>query len=370
MEPIFRTLEIEGFRAFRRLKIDGLGRVNLVTGRNNTGKSSLLEAVRLLAFGGSASILSTLLMDREMDLTEDEDGGGPSENAVFVQSLFHGFPQSVGGRGPHLEIFASGNRQAIRIRVAQALYYEERGADGTRRLTPQQMDLFGREDGIPVLEVNVGENRRAVPLGSLRRASRRYGLPPEEPRLPCVYVNPYAAEQTASLGPLWDRIALSDAEKDVVEALRIIDPSISAVSMVGSGWTRPSRTAIVRAEGIPRPVPLRTFGDGLNRLFALVLSVVNAKDGLLLIDEFENGIHHSAQLEAWRMVFRLARQLDIQVLATSHSWDSVEAFQVAASESPDEGVLIRLSRQEGDIVPTLFREDELAVVTRDRIEVR
>lgn len=138
MEPIFRTLEIEGFRAFRRLKIDGLGRVNLVTGRNNTGKSSLLEAVRLLAFGGSASILSTLLMDREMDLTEDEDGGGPSENAVFVQSLFHGFPQSVGGRGPHLEIFASGNRQAIRIRVAQALYYEERGADGTRRLTPSR----------------------------------------------------------------------------------------------------------------------------------------------------------------------------------------------------------------------------------------
>jgi AAA15 family ATPase/GTPase len=130
------------------------------------------------------------------------------------------------------------------------------------------------------------------------------------------------------------------------------------------------RTAIVRAAGIPRPVPLRSFGDGLNRLFGIVLSLVNAKDGLLLIDEFENGLHHSIQVDIWRAVFRLAGSLDIQVVATSHSWDAIEAFQKAASEDPEEGVLIRLSRKGEEIIPTLFREDELAVVTRDRIEVR
>ena len=115
---------------------------------------------------------------------------------------------------------------------------------------------------------------------------------------------------------------------------------------------------------------LRSFGDGLNRLFGIILSLVNAKDGLLLIDEFENGMHYSVQLDVWRAVFGLARRLDVQVVATSHSWDAVEAFQKAASEDPDEGVLIRLSRKGEDILPTLFREDELAVVTRDRVEVR
>ena len=62
--------------------------------------------------------------------------------------------------------------------------------------------------------------------------------------------------------------------------------------------------------------------------------------------------------------------LTLQVVATSHSWDAIEAFQKAASEDPEEGVLIRLSRQGKEIVPTLFREDELAIATRDRIEVR
>lgn len=183
-------------------------------------------------------------------------------------------------------------------------------------------------------------------------------------------MSPYGGERTATLGPLWDKIALSDLEKDVVDALRIIDPEITAVSMVGGEGPRQTRTAIVRAAGIPRPVPLRSFGDGLNRLFGIALSLVNAKDGLLLIDEFENGMHHTVQADAWRAVFRLASRLDIQVVATSHSWDAIEAFQKVANEDPEEGVLVRLSRRGDDIIPTVFREKELAIATRDRIEVR
>ena len=95
----------------------------------------------------------------------------------------------------------------------------------------------------------------------------------------CIFVSPYGGERTATLGALWDKIALSDREKDVVEALRIIDPEISAVSMVGGEGPRRMRTAIVRSDNISRPVPLRSFGDGLNRLFGIVLSLVNAKDG-------------------------------------------------------------------------------------------
>jgi AAA15 family ATPase/GTPase len=118
-------------------------------------------------------------------------------------------------------------------------------------------------------------------------------------------------------------------------------------------------------------VPLRSYGDGLNRLFGIVVSLVSAKDGVLLIDEFENGMHHTVQTDAWRAIFKLASRLDIQVMATSHSWDAVKSFQKAASENPEaEGVLVRLDRNGDDIIPTRFGADELAIVARDRIEVR
>jgi len=374
MKPKIGTLTIDRFRAFRHLKIDGLGRVNLITGRNNTGKSSVLEALRILASDGSPSVMHSILRYREEEAGEADESARPldSEGIFLFSTLFNGFPQF----SDQLKeiVIATNDGQPMRVAVKAVWLSEERGEDGTRRLVPKQRELFGTAEPIPGLFIEAAGNRRIFPLDYARH-SHSYGgrwIPSDilgKANLPCVFVSPYGGERTTTLGALWDKIALSDREKDVVEALRIIDPEISAVSMVGEG-TRERRTAIVRANNLPRPVLLRSYGDGLNRLFGIVLSLVNAKDGILLVDEFENGMHHTVQLDAWRAIFRLAQKLDIQVFATSHSWDSIEAFQKAAAETPEEGVLVRLSRKGEDIIATVFAEDELAIVARERIEVR
>ena len=374
MKLKIRTIEIERFRTFRTLRIENLGRVNLITGRNNTGKSSVLEALRILASDASPSIIYNILRYREEDVGEAEDGRPVDIEALFQMStLFKGFPQLSETPEP-IVISTNGGSRPMKLTLNVGWFSEERDTNGNRRIVSQQIDLFGEGEGLPGLLIEAPGGRRIIPLEHFRRYPVRNRLlrsePGDEPRMPCIFVSPYGGERTATLGVLWDRIALSDREKDIVEALRIIDPQISAVSMVGGEGPRKPRTAIVRADNIARPVPLRSFGDGLNRLFCIALSLVNAKDGLLLIDEFENGMHHTAQLDAWRAVFRLAWKLDIQVFATSHSWDTVKAFQVAAAETPEQGVLVRLSKKGADIVPTVFREDELAVATRDGIEVR
>ena len=140
--------------------------------------------------------------------------------------------------------------------------------------------------------------------------------------------------------------------------------------MVGADGVRSGRIAIVRSKRFARPVPLKSFGDGVNRLFGIVLSLVNAKDGCLLIDEFENGLHHAVQANAWRMIFKIAAELNVQVFATTHSLDAIDAFQHVAREVPETGVLVRLARRGQAIVSTVFSEDELAVVARNQIEVR
>jgi hypothetical protein len=375
MNPKIATLSIERFRALRSLKIEGLGRVNLITGRNNTGKSSILEALRLLASNASPAVISSILRYREEDMGEIDDLGRPVdiEGLFQISSLFHGFPQLSESPNP-IVISINGGQRPMRLSLGVGWYSEEQDPDGTRRFAAQQVNLFGEGEGQPAVVVDVAGVKRIWPLDHLRRyALRSRAVRSElldEPRMPCIFVSPYGGERTATLGLLWDKIALSDREKDVVEALRIIDPEIAAVSMVGGEGPRQTRTAIVRANNIPRPVPLRSFGDGLNRLFGIALSLANAKDGLLLIDEFENGMHHTVQLDAWRVVFRLAERLSIQVFATSHSWDSIEAFQKASDETPEEGVLVRLARKGDQVVPTVFRESELAIATRDKIEVR
>ena len=375
MEPRITNLTIDRFRALGHLKIEGFGRVNLITGRNNTGKSSVLEAIRILASDASPTVINNILRYREEDVGEADELLRPldSDGVFLLSTLFNGFPQFSDKLEP-IVIVADGAEPPLRLVIGAGWFSEERDKDGTRRLLPQQKELFGEGAVIPALVMEVSGTNRTIPLDYMRRyISRGRMLRPDatdESSLPCVFVSPYGGERTATLGVLWDKIALTDRESFVVEALRIIDPDITAVSMVGGEGPRQLRTAIVRSQNFARPIPLRSFGDGLNRLFGIVLSLVTAKDGILLIDEFENGMHYSVLKDAWRAIFDLSQRLNIQVFATSHSWDTIAAFQEAASESPEEGVLIRLSRKGETIIPTLFREDELAVATRDRIEVR
>lgn len=373
--PRLDSIQLSRFRAFRDLSIRGLGRVNLITGRNNTGKSSVLEALRILTTNASLEVICDILRYREEDgVGEDEASRLPDrESLLQVSGLFHGFEQPAGSREP-IMIASSGRSGRTTMTMRVDWFSEERDPAGNYRLVPMQTSLFGDTDGVAAFVVEAGGETRIHQLDRFRRYLQRTRRvrPPltDGPSTPCAFVSPYAGEGTELWETLWDRIDLTDSERDVVDALNIIDPSISAASMVRGKSALRSRTAIVRAGNIPRPVPLRSFGDGLNRVFGIILSLVNASGGFVLIDEFENGLHYDVQLDAWRTVFRLAQSRDIQVFATSHSWDTVEAFQKAAAETPAAGVLVRLARRGGEILPTVFAEDELAIATRDRIEMR
>ena len=364
------SITLERFRAFRELTIRGLGRVNLITGKNSAGKSSVLEGLRILANNAAPDVIYDILRYREENIEEAEEEGHPADpDSLFqVSGLFHGFPLLSEDPEPIAISTTSGKSSPMSMTIYLDWLIEEPDSDGVRLVLLDKSE----PDGIAALRVETQDTTRVHRLDRFGRylhpMHRARFESSNRTRMSCIFVSPYSGESTGVLGPLWDKIALSDREKDVVEGLRIIDPQISAVSMVGSTSRKP--TAIVRADNIERPIPLRSFGDGLNRLFGIILSLVNARGGLLLVDEFENGLHHTVQLDVWRTIFRLAQTLDIQVFATSHSWDAVEAFQKAAAEAPEEGVLIRLARRGEDIIPTVLSEDELAIATRDQIEVR
>lgn len=108
----------------------------------------------------------------------------------------------------------------------------------------------------------------------------------------------------------------------------------------------------------------------MQRMLGIALALVNAENGILLIDEIENGLHYSIQTDLWRLIFQVAQRLNIQVFATSHSWDCIESFQKAAQENEQEGILIRLEHKKGEVVATIFDEDKLAIATREQIEIR
>ena len=144
--------------------------------------------------------------------------------------------------------------------------------------------------------------------------------------------------------------------------------------MVGdnaSRTVRDVRRVIVRLERHDRPVPLKSLGDGAVRLFGVALALANSRGGFLLIDEAENGIHHTVQHDLWKMILRTAHTNDVQVLATTHSWDCVRGFAYAVSEYKDAaGVLIRLDRDDRGLRAVEYSEEDLKIAADQGIEVR
>lgn len=221
---------------------------------------------------------------------EEPGKPGYAEVAEQVLTLFHGFPE-LSGTWKSIVVVASDSQRSMKATLTLDWFSEERAENGTRKYISRQLGPLGEEEGMPALVFDTGDAERTFLLEKLRGyAYDQHLLRPEyenSTSIP-IYVTPHSGKSTVQLGALWDRIALSNLEAHVVEALRIIDPSIAAVSMVGGDVPRRPRTAIVRSGKTPRPMPLRSFGDGLNWLFGIALSLVNAKGGLLLIDEFEN----------------------------------------------------------------------------------
>lgn len=373
MSELIDHLDIKGYRGLSGLKVEGLGKVNLITGKNNSGKSTILECIRLLATGGSLHTFKEIVDYRE-------EGGAPNDGDRFggsvaqapLSMLFHGCPD-LHGPDNYFSISARGSLPSSLASLVAKIGWFARKVDPSSQVfsyEPVSPDLF--EDvgeSFPALDLTISDRKRVVPFD--RFARREWTLHRRErdsSSLPCVYLDPFSSRSTSQMGVLWDAIALTDAEQEVVRALQVVSADIEAVSMIGERGR--GRTAIAKSKRFSNPVSLRTFGDGVNRLFGVVLSLCNARNGILLVDEVENGLHYSVQTEVWRTIFRLAKELNVQVFATSHSWDCIEGFQAAAIESPQDGVLIRITKRGDEVIPTVFSEDELAIVARDKIEVR
>jgi hypothetical protein len=381
---ILDSLEVKNFRAFRQLTLPKTGRVNLITGKNNVGKTALLEALWIYSRGGFPVWLRPLLEIR------NEIGGVPSDrrredaprfkflpeddnNITSIRHLFYGRKTIQQGTDPIvIGPVSSANEHAEPVSIALEWLLEEKNtnpSESERFLPISATDRVNYNDADLYIVVRIGTDFEAhYRLAQIMYGDTQFRVVPRA--IPGHFVTVAAGTQS-NVGPLWDNISLTPMEDDVVAALGIINPDITRVSLAGQSVGE-NRVPFVKIKGISEKLPLRTFGEGLNRLFEIALALTNATDGILLVDEVENGLHYSAQCDVWRFIFKASKKLNVQVFATTHSWDCIEAFQKAAAEDndPSSGVLVRLENRNGDITSTVFDERRLAIVTRDGIEVR
>lgn len=372
---MLNSLEIRNYRNLKHLKIDKLGRVNLIVGKNNTGKSSVLEAVSIWALEGKFDWVFKLLQKRKEHFEDEEltlyEQFKTLSNLFFQRKAIFSQEEAIRITSPeknltirferYIDANDFGNIPDTPKGLSEVLgkvYSYRKEVDA---------DIQGAKLG---LECKINNKIKFKPFTKENIAEFMADSESEFETLPKVLLVSANSMDEELVADLWRKTQLTDLEEEVVNGLKILDEDIQRISFQRH---EDIEYVICRVKGYANPIPLRSMGDGINRILTIILAMVNCENGYLLIDEFENGLHYSVQEKLWEIIFHLAERLNIQVFATTHSYDCIDAFSEVLNGgkyAKDSGVLIRLDNYEGNIEATVYEANEIQNTTRLHVDPR
>ena len=156
-------------------------------------------------------------------------------------------------------------------------------------------------------------------------------------------------------------------QDEIVDLLKVIEPRLKGVSSITIG-----NNSLIHADiGIGRKVPIAMMGDGMSRLLSIILAISSAKNGIVLIDEIENGIHYSVMPQIWESIGKAARVFDCQIIATTHSYECLKAsYKGLSGELERDFSYTRLERVKEKMNARTFDHVMLGAALEQEWEVR
>ena len=361
---MFKHLRIKHFRLFHDLEIGRLHRINLFAGRNNSGKTAVLEALFLLCGMGKPDLVLKINAFRGILELEGTPAVVP---ATYWKPLFSGLDmqraikisgQRSMARTPrwwHLTIALEQpdtielpQRQVTSLQDGKALHTAGEASDPWELRLSCEHGAGKREEGrIRVTQqgLELSAPKRRLPFMASFLSSRSGNLKEDAVRLGRL--------RTRKQGHL------------LTEALRVVEPRLQSVED-----TSASGVPMIWGDiGLRELVPLSAMGEGMTRIARILLAVCNAPGGVVLVDEIENGFHYSIMKKVWAVLAEAAQQFDTQLFATTHSFECFRAAQDALRT--DSWRFHRMDKtKDGTSQCVSFDPDDVEASIRHGLEVR
>lgn len=367
---MIESLKIKNFKNLDGLETPKLSQINLISGKNNVGKSSLLEAIAI--YSNPSQIIEILGEREEYPFyNRDED-----ETEIIIKntdafsSLFTDRDDEV-SENNIIKISDKENTLSIQFSYYRETTEEDNGETIQKRELVNPNTDINSEDIQKAIIINkpntynffirLNRNLRILPIRFNTSGNSNTII-----RLSTKLLN------NIQIAQLLDKIIFSKEENNVIEALQIIEKDIERLGLIGENNFR-GRRPVVKIKGSNKQFPLKSMGDGINHIFSIILALVNCENGCLLIDEIDNGLHYSVQENLWKVIFELSKKLNIQVFATTHSNDCINSFTEVLQESDNAsmGSYYRIQkRKSGKIELVEYNAEELYSASKHNSERR
>lgn len=347
---MLKRLQIRNFRGFSALKIDQLSAINLIAGKNNSGKTSLLEAIFLLSGAGN-----TQLAINENVIRGLAPHGVPTGDPVWKQ-LFSNLDM-----GRSIEITA---RRSARAQLTLRITSERQPATEIPLDRTNGTSITNSLDERFLAFEYIGPSAKSV-KSQIRMKGQNFEVnqPSTSPPFQAIILlsrNRNIHEDAVRLG----RLRQQKQGDLLLKALRVFEPRLLSIEDNAS-----SGSPMIWGDiGWSELVPLSVMGDGMMQIARLVLAIASVPNGVVMIDEVENGIHHSVLGDFWQVIDQAASQFRTQVFATTQSIDCVTAAHEYLST--DRFRLHRLEISDNANRCVTYVPEALDAAIRHNLEVR
>jgi AAA domain, putative AbiEii toxin, Type IV TA system len=340
---------VERFRGLRRLEVQGFGRVNLVIGKNDCGKTALLEAIMIAEDAADAASTMHLLQGLRRDNVE-----ATSFDRFWLPLFWNQDPE----RGFSVAVTSLGGR-------ARQVFVRK-GTQGPELVTKLPTKLSRRRTSWTLDVQTVHEGREQEKKISATSAGLK--LPPDEETGSAWWVEP-----NKNLGEehveAFSALKQAGREAQLLEVLREIDARVSGVELLAPTSTE-AELFVRLGSGTPL-LPMAMMGDGFQRCFELGVTATAIDWPTLFVDEFDNGLHYSVLEPVWRWLATISAKRDLQVFATTHSEECIQAACRAFTALNDDGLrVIRLDRRDEETVATVYDRALVEAATEMGVEIR
>ena len=312
---MYSSIRIRGFRGLDDFRMEGLGRVNLLVGANNCGKTSVLECVQLLS-SPTERELSSVFSDiafRRGEWHALADGESDPTYALELSSLF-------ARRDMSGEVVVSAGRSGQQSNGRS--YAGDELAELTLCVRESQNRDFQQGAKPRPLRARCSAANYSYDVsltvdGSLRKRPRFIDTSSSGAQ----FLDGNRMTATVVAGLLGEnKKVLTENKELATRALRILEPRIESVEADEGQYALEAPAGIfVKLRDVQERVPIGSTGEGIWRMLGLALMLARAKDGFLLVDEIGAGLHYAALENMWRLVWEQAAALSVQVFATTHS---------------------------------------------------
>ena len=304
---MFSTLKIERFRGIKYARIDNLRKINLFFGKNNCGKSSLLDAVFLIAG------LSNPKLPLNVNILRNYRKLDKSDMLLDFYALDASQPISI--------IAWNDEKRELDISLVESsetkvdLLSDENKIASTDTDNRYGLALKGYINGISCESAIVLSKKSETELEQQINLDRNY-----KEVLSCRYLTPKYDFYTSIAGLV--HVIKNKDEQFILDALRLIEPNLKDMVL--------SQDEVLVDIGYDKRIPINMMGDGARKVLSMLTTLYECRNGIVLIDEISNGFHYSVMRELWRVIIDAANRNHVQVYATTHDIDSIKGLRDAA----------------------------------------